>query len=71
MIEDGHILKAIGNGLIVIIEGKDLRYTNVVDIENGEAIAIENLNIHTIVMGHGYDLTEKRYLKPADMGSLP
>ena len=71
VIEDGHILKAIGNGLIVIIEGKDLRYTNVVDIENGEAIAIENLNIHTIVMGHGYDLTEKRYLKPADMGSLP
>lgn len=67
VIEDGHILKAIGNGLIVIIEGKDLRYTNVVDIGHGDAIAIENLSVHTIVMGHGYDLTEKRYLKPADM----
>jgi len=70
IIEDGHILKAIGNGLIVIIEGQDIIYTNVVDIENGEAIAIENLNIHTIVMGHGYDLNKKRYLKPSDMESL-
>lgn len=66
VIEDGHILKAIGNGLIVIMDGQHLKYTNVTDIENDEMIAIENLIIHTIVSGHGYDLREKIYLKPGD-----
>ncbi len=70
IIEDGHLLKAIGNGLIVIVDGHHLEYTNVTSIENGEAIAIENLRIHTIVTGHGYDLTKKEYLKPKDMENL-
>jgi len=70
VIKDGHLIRAIGNGLVVILEGQHLKYTNVTDIENGGAIAIENLTLHTIVHNHGYDLRERTYLKPPEIKNL-
>ena len=67
IIKDGCILRAIGSGITVILDGQHLRYTNVANIASDEAIAIENLAIHTIVNGYGYDLCNKRYLKPDDL----
>lgn len=70
IIKDGHIFKAIGNGLIVIMEGLNLKYTNITHINNGDAIAIENMTIHTVVSDHGYDLFERKYLKPVELKSI-
>ena len=70
VIEKGRYIKAIGSGLVVIFDGQDLRYTNITEVSEGEAIAIENIRVHTIVRGYGYDLKERKYLKPADMGCL-
>ncbi|MFN2364640.1 MAG: cyanophycinase [Halarsenatibacteraceae bacterium] len=67
IIEKGHIIKAIGNGLVVIFDGQDLKYSNVADIRYDEAIAMENLIVHTIVDGHGYDLRARKYLRPGDL----
>jgi len=67
VIEDGCILKAIGGGITVILDGQNLEYTNVANINSDESIAIENLVIHTIVDGYGYDLCRKKYLKPDDL----
>jgi len=67
IIEKGHIIKAIGNGLVVIFDGQDLKYSNVADIKYDEAIAMENLIVHTIVDGHGYDLRARKYLRPGDL----
>lgn len=70
VIEKNRYIKAIGSGLVVIFDGQDLRYTNITDISEGEAIAIENIRVHTIVKGFGYDLKERKYLKPEDMECL-
>jgi cyanophycinase len=70
VIEKGHILKAIGSGLVVIFDGHNIRYSNITNIKDGEAIAVENVHIHTIVSGHGYDLVERKYLRPQDMECL-
>lgn len=67
IIEKGHIIKAIGNGLVVIFDGQGLKYSNVADIRYDEAIAMENLIVHTIVDGHGYDLKTRKYLRPGDL----
>ena len=67
IIEGGCILRAIGSGITVILDGQHLEHTNVADIYFDEAIAIENLIIHTIVNGYGYDLCEKKYLKPDNL----
>ncbi len=70
VIEQNRYLKAIGTGLVVIFDGQNLRYTNITEVSDGDAIAIENMHVHTIVKGFGYDLWERRYLKPADMDCL-
>ena len=70
IIEKGHIIKAIGTGLIVILDGQHLKYSNVAEINYEEAIAMENLIIHTIVEGHGYDLQTRKYLRPGDLSKI-
>lgn len=70
IIEKGRILRAIGSGITVIIDGQHLKHTNVAEIDSDEAIAIENLIIHTIVSGYGYDLNKKKYLKPEDLEKM-
>ncbi|MDZ7822358.1 MAG: cyanophycinase [Candidatus Marinimicrobia bacterium] len=70
IIEKGHIIKAIGNGLVVIFDGQDLKYSNVADIRYDEAIAMENLIVHTIVDGHGYDLRARKYLRPRNLNRI-
>ena len=67
VIEHGYILRAIGGGVTVIMDGHHLKHTNVADIDFDDPIAIENLTIHTIVNGYGYDLSENKYLKPEDL----
>ncbi len=67
VIEGGCILKAIGSGITVILDGQDIKHTNVAEIYFDEAIAIEKLIVHTIVNGYGYNLCEKKYLRPDDL----
>lgn len=67
VVEDGCILRAIGGGITVILDAAHLKYTNVANIASDDAIAIENLVIHTMVHGYGYDLSRKKYLKPEDL----
>jgi len=64
IIREGHVLEAIGNGLIVIFDGQKINYSNVSKIKMREAIAVENVIVHTLVKGHGYDLHTRKYLSP-------
>ncbi len=70
IIEKGHIIRAIGTGLVVILDGQALKYSNVADIKYHEAIAMENLIIHTIVDEHGFDVRARKYLRPEDLSDI-
>jgi len=65
-----NIIKAIGTGLVVIFDGQNIKFTNVSSVKDGEAIAIENVHVHTIVKGYGFDLKERKYLRPEEMECL-
>ena len=67
IIRAGHILEAIGNGLVVIFDGQQITYSNISEINMGEAIAIQNVIVHTLVRGYGYDVLTRKYLKPFDL----
>ena len=58
---------ATGEGLVVIFDGQRIRYSNVFDIENKAAIAVEHVIIHTLVKDHGYDVKNRKYLKPGEL----
>ncbi len=68
IIRQGYLLESIGNGLTVIFDGRHIRYTNISDIQLGEAIAVENVCVHTLAKGHGYNLLKRKFITPSEMG---
>jgi cyanophycinase len=68
VIRQGHLLESIGNGLTVIFDGQHIKYTNISDIQIGEAIAVENVSVHTLVKGYGYNLLTREFITPSEMG---
>jgi len=60
LITKGDHMEAIGSGLVIIVEGEDIRYTNLADIEDGKPISIENLTVHVLSQGHSYIFSERR-----------
>ena len=68
VIRQGHLLESIGNGLTVIFDGQHIKYTNISDIQMGEAIAVENVCVHTLAKGHGYNLLTREFIIRSEMG---
>ena len=61
------ILEVIGLGTVVIIDGSDIAHSNVMNIEPGGAIAVENVRIHSLVNGYGYHFKERKFLLPSQI----
>jgi cyanophycinase len=70
IIRKGCLIEAMGNGLVVIFNGKHIRYSNISSIDTGEAIAVENMQVHTLVDGYGYDLINEKFLIPIQLDKL-
>ena len=67
IIRDGYLIEAIGNGLVVIFDGKSIKYSNVTSINSGEAIAVENMRVHVLVDGYGYDILNGEFIQPLEL----
>ena len=70
IIRKGYLVEAIGNGLVVIFDGKQIKHSNISSINNGKAIAVENMHVHVLVDGYGYDLLNRTFLKPLKLKKL-
>jgi cyanophycinase len=62
LITDGNYMEAIGSGMIVIIDGHNIRHSNIADLADGSPISIENLIVHFLAKGNKYILSERKYL---------
>jgi cyanophycinase len=66
--DSGVILKGdgttevIGTGQVIIIDGSDIEHSNIMNIEPGGPIAVENIRIHSLVNGYGYNFKERQFL---------
>jgi cyanophycinase len=70
LITEGSKMEAIGSGLVMILDGQEIMYSNIADIPDGCPISIENLKVHFCEKGNGYDLNERKYLMEAREGAL-
>jgi cyanophycinase len=68
--EGGNKWEAIGSGLVVIIDGYDIRHCNIADIPDGNPISIENLKVHFCEKGNGFLLRERQFLPEAREGAV-
>lgn len=64
IVHPSRILEAIGPGHVIIVDSYNVASSNVAELEARGAIAIENVVMHALISGHGYDVGERCYLDP-------
>lgn len=62
IVSQGHELKAIGSGSVVIIDGKNIEYNNIADIDFGMPISVENIIVHIMSKGDTYNLETRKFI---------
>lgn len=56
LITDSKIMEAIGSGLVILVDGRNIKDTNITQVEMGQPISIKNLIVHVMSMGDIYNL---------------
>lgn len=62
LIRDGNMMEAVGSGLVMIIDGHDIKHNNIADIPDGSPISVENIQVHFCEKGNGYLLHERKFV---------
>src|SRR5690606_38522490 len=57
LIKDGNKMEAIGSGLVILVDGRKIKNTNITDVAMGEPISISNMIVHVMSQYDTYDLT--------------
>ena len=70
LIIDGNKMEAIGSGLVVILDGHDIRHSNIADIPDGCPISIENMKVHFLEKGNGYLAIERIFIPEVFEGAV-
>ncbi|WP_439883059.1 cyanophycinase [Pontibacter sp. MBLB2868] len=66
LITEGHMVETIGSNLVVIVDGHQVGYTNITEVEKGRPVAIENVVMHVLAKGNIYDIEERIFFKDAE-----
>ena len=66
LIKNGHQLEVIGSRLVTIVDGRQIQHSNISDLPDGSPISIENLTVHIMTKGNGFDLYTRKFFKEAD-----
>lgn len=57
LIKNGSCMEAIGSGLVILVDGRQIKDTNLTDVPLGAPISINNLIVHVMSQDDKYDLT--------------
>jgi cyanophycinase len=63
VVSEGTTLRAIGSGVVVVIEADEVRATNYHEAKESDPVFIENLRLHLLARGASYSLKEKRFVE--------
>ena len=61
LISEGRHMEAIGSGMVVIVDGHDIRHSNIADIAEGTPISLENIKVHFMAQGNWFDLFHRSF----------
>ncbi|MEO7265980.1 MAG: cyanophycinase [Ferruginibacter sp.] len=70
LITNGNKMEAIGSGLVIIVDGHDIRHSNIADIPDGNPISIENLKVHFCEKGNGFMAIERIFIPEVNEGAI-
>jgi cyanophycinase len=66
IIYPGPRLEVIGSGIVTIVNGKTIDYTNLPDIEDGMPISVEHMIVHILSNGDVYSISSQQLEKDPD-----
>lgn len=64
---DGPLMRVFGPGHVIVIDSSRITGSNVFDLEDGEAVSVQNVVMHALVDGYAYSMTDRRVLSPDDL----
>jgi cyanophycinase len=64
---DGDVLRAFGPGHVVLVDSSQMTGSNVSDLNDGEAISVQNVIMHALVNGFGYNIKTRQVLRPGEV----
>ncbi len=50
-------MEAIGSGMVILVDGRQMADTNLTDVEMGQPVSIKNMVVHVMCDGDTYDLS--------------
>ncbi len=62
IIRKGNNAECRGSGMVIIIDGKGIRHTNVAYAEEQKPVCVENLRVHILAKGNGFRLKEREFV---------
>lgn len=63
LITEGRYLEIIGSTHVTIVDGHEIKHSNIADLQDGSPITIENLKAHFLTKGNRYDLINRELIK--------
>lgn len=54
IVEDDSVITVVGSGAVTLVDGSEMNYTDVADVENKGPVAVSNLKIHILTDGCRY-----------------
>jgi cyanophycinase len=59
-VEDESSITVIGSGAVTIVDGSEIESTNVAEVENGGAVAVNNVRIHILTSGCSFNVNTRK-----------
>jgi len=67
LINAGNYLETIGSGMVLIFDGHNIQHNTIADLPEGFPISIENLIVHVMAKGFGYNVEKRKFLAQAEV----
>jgi cyanophycinase len=64
LLTGGPRFRVVGSGLVIVVDGESIDFTNVFEVEHMETFSVEDVRIHVLSSGAGYDLKNRTFLRP-------
>jgi cyanophycinase len=67
LINGGNFMETIGSGMVLIFDGHRIQHNTIADLPEGFPISIENLIVHVMAKGFGFDVSKRKFLAQAEV----
>jgi cyanophycinase len=62
IIKKGNEAECRGSGMVIIIDAKEMGYTNLTVADEATPLCVENLKVHILARGDGYHIKERKFV---------